>query len=276
MPGTPGAKEAIQEHSGELMIKIVPQSPTSADSLQAVFSSEKGVTWRWEKNGNIIEGETGSTLPNTRFARGDIISAIALSGGKGGKVSVTISNSPPEIIQVGLTPEHIFAGVEITAAPVAVDAEKDEVRFSAKWFVNGDEVFDDSLSLKGDRFKRGDRISVAVTPSDNYGAGKTFKTQTFVVPNGLPNFISTPPLNFQADSYSYNAISRDPDGDAVTYSLASSPKGMTIDSGTGRITWSLDPETAGSHTVKIIVRDSEGAEAFQEYNLNISLPDGAK
>jgi hypothetical protein len=269
-----GLKNEKQQHTGELFVKILPGSPTSTDSLQAVYSTDKPVSWRWEKNGSIIENEQNPRLSTSGFARGDEISVIVVSGGKEGKASVTVANSTPEIRQVSFTPQNIFAGIEITAVPDAFDADGDEVRYSCKWFVNGEEIYEDSLSLKGERIKKGDQISVVITPSDNYGSGRIYRTQALTIPNAPPRFTSLPPVKFQDSTYTYTAQAYDPDGDAITYSLASSPKGMTIDSRTGRIAWPLDPEASGSHTVKIIARDSEGAETFQEYTLNITVPAG--
>ncbi|MBP1751564.1 MAG: hypothetical protein H6Q57_400, partial [Geobacteraceae bacterium] len=96
--GTPGAEQQkkTQEHSGELFVKILPESPTSGDDLHAVFSSAVSVSWQWEKNGQLLENEKTPKLARGRFAKGDTISVVVTAGGKEGKASVTIANSPPE------------------------------------------------------------------------------------------------------------------------------------------------------------------------------------
>lgn len=270
------SKVYAQQHSGSLLVRIIPESPTSNDDLQAVFS-EGGSTlsWRWEKNGQVLEGENTPRLSKSRFAKGDAISVTVTAGGREGKASVTIANSPPEIRSVRFTPDHICSGVDLTAVPDGFDADGDEQRFSCKWLVNGEETGADTAVLQGDKIKKGDLVSVSITPNDGESAGKTFRTQSITIPKGCPVFVSTPPASFKGTQYTYNAVARDPDGDGVTYSLATAPAGMTINEKTGLINWPVTKESSGTHDIEIIARNSEGGKASQRYSLNITLPFGA-
>ncbi len=268
----PEQQTKIQQHAGDLFVKILPESPTSSDDLQAVFSSSGSASWRWEKNGQILENEKAPRLTKNRFAKGDTISVIVTAGGKEGKASVTIANSPPEVMAVRLTPDYICRGVEVTAVPNGVDADGDEIRYNCKWIINAEDVSEEAYVLRGDKIKKGDRVSATVTAYDSYGTGKAYKTQAFVVPNAAPVFTSTPPDSFKGGTYTYKAVARDPDGDDITYSLTACPKGMTIDGKSGTITWPIHRNDSGSHTVEVVAQDSEGAKAFQQYSLNITLP----
>lgn len=272
--GTDHLKTA-QRHSGKLMVRILPESPTSSDDLLAVFSGGGAVSWSWEKNGQILEDEKGPKLPKSRFAKGDTISVTVMAEGQEGNASVTIANSPPEIRSVRLTPDSICRGVDISAVPDGVDNDGDEIRYGCKWIINGEETADNSLVLKGDRIKKGDVISAAITPYDSYGAGKTYKTQAITVPKAGPCFISTPPAAFRGKIYTYNAVAKDPDGSTITYFLASSPPGMTIDEKNGRISWLVSEKSGGLHTIEVVALNSEGAKAAQRYSLNITLQSGA-
>jgi hypothetical protein len=274
--GTPGAVEQkkTQEHSGELFVKILPESPTTGDELHAVFSSAVSVSWQWQKNGQLLENEKNPKLATSRFAKGDSISVVVTAGGKVGKASVTIANSPPEIGAVRLTPDYVCRGVDITAVPNSKDADGDEIRYRCTWKVNGEDTYDDSLVLKGDRFKKGDRISAVITPYDSEGTGKAFMTQALTVPDAAPVFTTIPPGSFQGKMYTYNAVAHDPDGDAVNYSLAKSPKGMTIDSKSGAIRWPVGADDTGNHDIELIAQDSEGAKSFQQFSLHTTTPAG--
>jgi len=274
--GTPGAvqQEKTQEHSGVLFVKIFPESPTSGDELHAVFSSAVSVSWQWEKNGQLLDNEKSPKLARGRFAKGDTISVVVTAGGKEGKASVTIANSPPEIGAVKLAPDYICRGVDVTAIPSGIDADGDEIQYRCTWKVNGEETFDDSLVLKGSRFKKGDRISAVIAPYDSTGTGKAFRTQALMIPDAAPVFTSTPPASFQGKLYTYNAVAHDPDGDTVNYSLAKCPKGMTIDSKSGAIRWPVGTDDTGNHDIELIAQDSEGAKSFQQFSLHITAPSG--
>ena len=55
-------------------------------------------------------------------------------------------------------------------------------------------------------------------------------------------------------AYTYDVEATDPNGDTLTYSLTTSPTGMTINSTTGVISWT--PTAAGSFDVTVEVSDS--------------------
>ena len=58
--------------------------------------------------------------------------------------------------------------------------------------------------------------------------------------------------------YNYDVNAADPNGGSLTYSLASSPSGMSIDSSTGLITWM--PEDCGPYDVTVEVTDGEASD----------------
>jgi hypothetical protein len=261
-----------QQHSGILPVKILPDSPSSSDNLQAIFSDGGTVGLRWEKNGQVLGNEKTPRLASRQFARGDTITLAITSGGKTGKATVSIANSLPEVRSVRFTPEYICRGENVTVVADGFDADGDEVRFSYEWSINGDSIPQDSEVLQGDKIKKGDRVLVVIVPQDNYGTGKPFKTQVISIPNASPWFISIPPTDFKGNMYSYAAEARDPDGDAITYSLVTFPEGMKIDSKTGMVTWPISETSAGSHEIEVAAQDSEGAKASQKYLLNIILP----
>ena len=78
----------------------------------------------------------------------------------------------------------------------------------------------------------------------------------FPEPNNPPVITSTPIETATLEKlYTYTIEANDPDGDALTYSLTTSPAGMAIDAATGIITWI--PTAIGSYDVTIVVSDGK-------------------
>jgi hypothetical protein len=181
-------------------------------------------------------------------------------------------NRPPKVIAVPFKESRIHRGVDIEVMPEGFDPDGDLVTFRFEWFINGEKLTDfQEPMLAGDRFRKGDRIALRIVPSDGKLDGLPFTGQPFTVPNAPPHFVSSPPMQFQAQAYVYEARADDPDGETLAYRLEAGPAGMTIDAGTGKVTWQIGQEQTGGHTVRIVVRDEEGLKAVQEYTLTIKI-----
>jgi hypothetical protein len=75
--------------------------------------------------------------------------------------------------------------------------------------------------------------------------------------------------------YVYDVNATDPDGDgSLTYSLAQSPVGMTVDATTGRVEWKPTLAYVGSHQVEIQVTDKGAtpASTTQTFLLSVDAP----
>ena len=87
--------------------------------------------------------------------------------------------------------------------------------------------------------------------------------------NNAPTITSSPITSWLIDVlYTYNVVAVDTDGDTLTYSLTSSPTGMTIDSSTGVISWT--PDAVGDYDVILKVSDGESFDT-QSFTITISL-----
>jgi len=267
-----GQTASSQTHAGKLDVKILPDAPTVLTDLQALYSGRGIAAYQWRKDDQPLEGETSSQLLKDRFLKGDRISVVVAAGGEQGEASITIGNSPPTITSVPFSPEHIYAGVDITVAPIGSDPDGDVVGFRYRWAINDKDVSEDTPVLKGSLFKRGDKINLIVVPYDQDGEGKPFVSQNMTIPNAPPKIISDPP-EFHGDVYAYQVVAEDPDGDPLTYSLASAPPGMSIDARTGMIKWNIDEKSAGTHGVEVIAQDPGGLKASQKYSLTMTVTD---
>lgn len=81
-----------------------------------------------------------------------------------------------------------------------------------------------------------------------------------------PLLIATP-----GNTYSYDVIATDADGDRLTYSLdqPSRDLGITLDT-LGRLRWTPTTSNVGNHTVVITVNDANGGTGQQQYNLSVA------
>lgn len=88
-------------------------------------------------------------------------------------------------------------------------------------------------------------------------------------PNRPPSITSSPVTTATTGlGYSYRVEATDPDaGDALTYSLTTSPSGMTIDAASGVIAWS--PASAGTVDVAVQVTDTKGSTATQTFSIAV-------
>ena len=182
-----------------------------------------------------------------------------------------VGNTPPRITSLNVSPKNPVPGDTIQIDIGTHDREGDEVTVLYEWTKN--EVTDlgdqPTLSLKGYDFARGDQITLKATPDD--GTLKGTPVNSFlVIANSSPVINPSPDtFRFDGDSYEYKVTATDPDGDVLTYSLQTSPEGMTINPSTGLITWNIPPGYTGKSPVTVSTTDGQGGEVMQNFVLEI-------
>jgi len=109
--------------------------------------------------------------------------------------------------------------------------------------------------------------SDGVTPS----TAQTFTINVAPSPNVAPNFTSTPvKVAFVGQLYVYDVNATDPDGEKITFSLIEGPKGMTIDPGSGLISWLPTEDFANTGpVVSVMVKDASFLSNTQAYVLEV-------
>lgn len=139
------------------------------------------------------------------------------------------------------------------------------------WKHNGDDItgaHDKKLEwMEG--FRKGDTITLSVTPYSDLGQGVASAAGSITIPNSPPVITSEPDTSFEEGRFSYIVRAEDPDGDPVDFSLRNAPKGMTIEPAAGLILWEYGEKDEGDYKVKVIVTDSDGAQSVQELTLSI-------
>lgn len=180
-------------------------------------------------------------------------------------------NQRPVVISAAFADPFIHHGVDIEVVPEAADPENDTISFSYTWFINGEKQEDiQGPLLAGDRFSKGDSITIWITPSDIFDDGPVYYGAKFTIPNATPSFVAQEAVEFSGTELRWTAQASDPDGDSLNYSLKDAPEGMMIDPQSGELSWSRTPEQTGPFHFEVIAQDPEGAQAVLPVDIGVS------
>ena len=182
-----------------------------------------------------------------------------------GEGAALSANHAPIVEKARLQLETVNNNDIIKVIASGVDKDNDAVTLGYEWFKNGEPAGSgDTIS----EFKRGDKLSVKITPFDgkDYGPPKILSIE---ISNSTPKITETKAIKFDGNTYIGQIKATDPDGDPLTYSLKSAPPGMSIDSSTGLIKWDVPPDFMGKASFTVSVADGHGGEASQSFNVEI-------
>ena len=239
--------------------------------------------YRWIINGEPVLNQVGEQLSPELLKRGDALSVEirAHDGMVEGRPFTTepvvVGNSPPVVAGLVIEPESVSPGVRAQARADISDADRDSIRVSYRWWKNDVLVQEgDEAELDTAGFSRGDTLSVEAVPFDGVQKGKSVRSVPIRVGNIPPRILSVPAKLIVNNRYDYQVEATDAESDAITFSLETAPPGMTIDEHKGSVSWQISPDQIGVHKVKILAKDSQGAVAFQEFDLNLTSAAPAK
>jgi len=271
MPATMSAskKVASASQSDTADMRLLPENPKSGDCLKAFLTGQKGaMVFQWWVNGEELPERTGNNLCDVELKRGDVVEVLLT--GTESHAETTIGNTPPRILKATVGIDAALRQEDIRIDAVTVDVDGDAVELRYEWLVNDKEdLFSTDETLSADRYRKGDRIQIRITPFDGFDEGSNFISQLLTIPNTPPHIVSTPPAEFTDSDYLYPVEAVDPDGDKLIYRLEEAPKGMNIDK-KGVLSWSLSEAERGDYPIKITVEDSDGAKATQSFSITIA------
>ena len=168
-------------------------------------------------------------------------------------------NNPPVIASSPL--ETATVGEEYVYNVLATDPDGDDLTYSLTTNPSTDMTIEQNSGVISWTPNSTGLFEVTVEVSD----GELTDTQTFTItvsapPNQAPPVITSVPVTsvILGDTYSYPVEASDPNGDDLTYSLATNPStDMAIDEDSGVINWT--PTAVGSYEVTVEV--SDGSES---------------
>ena len=255
--------------AGGYALEIIPKNAASNSSLNLIPTgfAISDARVEWIVNNSPFRGGSASQLSSTELRKGDTVQARAfINGYEVLSDQITIMNSPPKIVKLDLVQDPVADAASLRVEASGLDVDGDSVTFLYEWTKNGDSAGD------GDRIegalKRGDAVTVKVIPFDgtDYGVSTIVRRE---LSNMRPVIAPNKEFTFDGKMYTYQVRASDPDGDTLTYSMASPVNGMTIDPASGLLQWNVPSEFKGNEDVSITVSDGHGGTAT--YNITITI-----
>jgi len=221
----------------------------------------------WLVNGSPVESPKPGQFIASEVKKGDTVQAKAtIQGREVLSNSVQIKNSPPEITSVKTLPDLARPGDTLSVEVEGKDADGDEVIFTYEWTRNG-EPAGNGQQIEG-QLRRGDKVIVTIVPSDGEVSGSPIIMRR-EIKNMPPSILDNKKFSFDGKVYTFQVPANDPDGDTLTYTLQSGPKGMTINSETGLVYWNVPAEFKGKAPFMVSVSDGQGGESRKSFTLEI-------
>ncbi len=181
-------------------LEITPILPTTDDNLQLIYLSQDldndqiiDVEIEWLKDG-VMTDVTSLNLPSIETHKGQTWTVkLRLSDGKDWsawhETSVIITNSPPVVDSIILSPNEVFTTDSILVDYTYTDDDGDESDNPAIiWAKNGiqQSALDGLNPLPAEYTTKGDLWTVSVKANDGESLSEVYSMASFTVQNSLP------------------------------------------------------------------------------------------
>ncbi|MEM1366955.1 MAG: Calx-beta domain-containing protein [Cyanobacteria bacterium P01_H01_bin.15] len=225
-----------------------------------------------------IDPDTGVIRwePNSSQVGSNLVS-IAVDDNQGGRLlqryslqvvaeavneSPAITSLPPQMAAVGEFYEYFVT---------AVDPEGQTLNFSLNNFPDGMEIDEDTGAISWTPEANQVGITTVTIQVEDTGGERGFQTFDILIggDNQAPEIVSEPPsLIVVGQTYQYDVVAEDADGDPLIYFLESDSETMTLDQ-LGRLRWQPTEADIGPVAVAIEVRDPLGSTGLQQFTLTV-------
>ncbi len=255
-------------------LEITPDPATTVDELLVTIVGEAvdpegdavTYTYSWAVDGVVSSASTSDRLPSSVTDRDEtwevtITPNDGLGDGEAGVASIVISNTPPVLASVDLSPTEPVEGDTLTCTPgTTTDVDGDTtLTYSYAWDVDGTTLSETGDTLADTSWSRGESVTCTVTPSDGTDDGVPVASNTVTADNTAPQVstVSISPDPAQAAdtlTCTYTGYAdADGDADASTYA-------WTVDGTTVGTSSTLAGAFVGGETVACTVTPDDGTD----------------
>jgi Putative Ig domain len=184
-------------------------------------------------------------------------------------IRVDAANRAPVIS--GNPPTSVSAGQAYSFQPTASDADGDTLAFTIQNKPSWATFNTTTGRLSGTPTSAGTHAGIAISVDDGRAtAALPSFTITVSAPapaNRAPVISGTPPTSVLVDRvYDFRPTASDPDGDALSFTIANKPSWASFDAGTGRLWGTPDAGDAGTWSgIRITVSDGAASAALATF-----------
>lgn len=250
--GTGSATLSVTNRAPVAAAAITPTTASASDTLTctATATDDDGdtltTTLSWDVSGASTAATSSSGLTSTlagAFAYGDVITCtVSTDDGKGGTDtatdSVTITNAPPTVSSVTLSPSAVQTDDTLSVNAVVSDPEGDPVTTTYDWYVDGVAVVTGTTdnTLSGVTwFDKDDIVKADVVATDGVNTTRVGSTTVTVsnTPPGAPGLAIDPTAPTAGDELlcEVDTASSDADADSITYTMSWTVDGVAYAAG---------------------------------------------
>jgi hypothetical protein len=184
-------------------------------------------------------------------------------------LTIVIANTDRAPTITAPATQTVAEGVLLSFAVSAADPDGDAVTITLTSGPAG-------ASFDGTTFSFTPNFSQSGTATASFRAtagaltANTNTTITITDTNRAPVVTSTPPTSTNEDALlTYAVLANDPDGDPVTFALATGPSGAVINASSGVLTFTPVQAQVGTRAFDILVSDNRGGSVHQVFNLTV-------
>lgn len=99
-----------------------------------------------------------------------------------GYVELNITNEPPVITSLSLSPGTLYSDLDVSCEPTAVDRENDPINYHYQWFRNNQEIDFANRVLPNSYVKEGDTITCEAVAYEAFQNGTSARVSAIVNP----------------------------------------------------------------------------------------------
>ncbi len=177
--------------------------------------------------------------------------------------NLTIANQNQAPVLASIADQNLVENNELTITLNANDADGDALTYSVTGLPAFASYTNNQITFAPSYDAAGTYGPITVSVTDDIDTDSSTFALTITNNNQPPEITSIPvTIVAEGQSYQYNVVAVDNDGDTITYTLSVAPGGMSINPLSGVIAW--EPNFTSSGAELVIVNVTDGLDSVQQ------------